>query len=370
MIDVKRLLQPITPENPSGESLRYSLIYDSIKAARREDDANAPQGIWQTKLKKADWKEVKTVCLDALENRSKDLQIGAWLMEACIHLEGFAGVTEGFRVLTALSRNFWDTLYPELDPNDPELRFAPIIWLDEKLTTKLKLIAITRTDDERSYTWSDYELAMHQSKAAPVKGPAKKGAADPSRALQIGLDSSINLTPNDFFLDLRDQLVGALDEAERFEAVLVQFDKRQEGALRQMKQLLRTILHFVTELLGRRGVDVKFEPYVESETGTTAGKQESNMGPEEQGDYNVSGPIRTRAQAYHMLAEAAEFLMKTEPHSPTPYLVKRAVAWGNLNLGELLQQMLRTPGELGELYRLLGLDELAPKKQKSEPQRE
>jgi hypothetical protein len=33
-----------------------------------------------------------------------------------------------------------------------------------------------------------------------------------------------------------------------------------------------------------------------------------------------------------------------------------------MTLGELLQQVLRNPGELTELYRLLGLDEMIPKK--------
>jgi type VI secretion system protein ImpA len=366
MIDVKKLLQPISAENPSGESLRYSLVYDSVKVARREDDANAPQGIWQTKLKKADWKEVKNTCLEALENQSKDLQLGAWRLEACLHLDGFAGIADGFRVLTALCDNFWDTMHPALDPGDPELRYAPVAWIDEKLTLKLKLIAITRTDEERSYTWSDYELVMHQSKTAAAKGPKTKGAPDPVKALQIGLDSSLNLTPNDFFIDIREQLVAAVDQAERFEATLVKFDKTQEGALHQMKELLRTILYFITELLERRGVDVKFEPFVEPQLVQTTGKQEPDMALNEQRDYDISGPIRSRQQAYHMLAEAAEFLMKTEPHSPTPYLVKRAVAWGNLTLGELLHQMLRNPGELGELYRLLGLDEMAPKARKAD----
>ena len=67
-----------------------------------------------------------------------------------------------------------------------------------------------------------------------------------------------------------------------------------------------------------------------------------------------------------MLAEAAGYLMKTEPHSPTPYLVRRAVAWGGMTLGELLQQILRNPGELGEMYRLLGLDEIPQQKGKKE----
>src|SRR5260370_13700442 len=168
MIEVQRLLRPVSSENPAGESLRYSQVYDSIKTARREDDADLPQGIWQAKLKKADWQEVKSICLDTLENRSKDLQIGAWLLEACIHLDGFAGVVDGFRVLTALCENFWKTLYPPLDPDDPEYRYGPISWLDEKLTLPLKLVPITRPKGaaEPSYTWADWETAQHQAKIA------------------------------------------------------------------------------------------------------------------------------------------------------------------------------------------------------------
>ena len=143
MIEVAKLLQPVSPQNPAGESLRYSLTYDQIKAARREDDAELPQGIWQSKLKKADWVEVRTLCLQALETQSKDLQIGAWLLEACVHIDGFAGVADGLRVITALCEKFWSTLYPALDPDDPEHRLAPIAWIDSRLSVRLKLIPIT-----------------------------------------------------------------------------------------------------------------------------------------------------------------------------------------------------------------------------------
>ena len=47
--------------------------------------------------------------------------------------------------------------------------------------------------------------------------------------------------------------------------------------------------------------------------------------------------------------------MRTEPHSPCPYLVKRAVAWGKMPLAELLQELVRGEGDLQELYGLLGM---------------
>lgn len=69
-----------------------------------------------------------------------------------------------------------------------------------------------------------------------------------------------------------------------------------------------------------------------------------------------SGPITSREEAFRRLNEAADYLMRTEPHSPCPYLVKRAVAWGKMPLTELLQDLVRSEGDLQELYGLLGMD--------------
>ena len=71
--------------------------------------------------------------------------------------------------------------------------------------------------------------------------------------------------------------------------------------------------------------------------------------------------IRTRSEAYQLLAEVAEFLVRTEPHSPVPYLVSRAVAWGSMSLHELLAELVRNSGELAEIYRVLDLQPLKVK---------
>ena len=367
MIEVEKIVRPVSAENPSGESLRYSVVYDQIKAARREDDPDLAQGIWQTKLKKADWQEVKDVCLETLENRSKDLQIAAWLLEACIHLDGFAGAADGFRVLTSLCEGFWDTLYPQIDPDDPEFRFGPMVWIDEKLSLKLKLVPITKpkSGDETAFAWADWEHALHMSKIGAKEKPRKPGAEPKERLLPPRVMASSAMTPVEFYVDLKQQIASALDETIRCEQVLVKFDHKQDGALYHTKETLRTIGHFVGEVLRDRGAEVTTHVTTQPEIEISIPEEpEPDMAANEQRDYPLSGPIRSRAQAYQMLSEAAEYLMKTEPHSPTPYLVKRAVAWGGMTLGELLQQVLRNPGELTELNRLLGFDELPGKKEK------
>src|ERR1041385_5426393 len=128
-VELELLLQPISPERPAGELLRYDGTYDRIQEARREDDQRLSQGIYQTSPKRADWETDEAICLEALEKRSKDLQIAGCLLEAWLHLRGFRGVEAGLRLLTGLCENFWDDLHPNLERDDPEARMAPIEWI-------------------------------------------------------------------------------------------------------------------------------------------------------------------------------------------------------------------------------------------------
>ena len=68
-----------------------------------------------------------------------------------------------------------------------------------------------------------------------------------------------------------------------------------------------------------------------------------------------SGSISSREDAYRMLEAVAAFLEKTEPHSPTPYLVKRAVSWGRMSLADLMQEVVREEGDIARYFSLLGI---------------
>src|SRR5687767_2072114 len=121
------LLTPLPGANPSGENLRYAPVYDKIREARREDDDIA-QGAWTRERKVADWAAVYKLTQEALATKSKDLQLAAWLTEAAVKREGFAGLVESLYLLRGLIDNFWDTLYPEVEDGDLEMRAAPLEW--------------------------------------------------------------------------------------------------------------------------------------------------------------------------------------------------------------------------------------------------
>ncbi|SCU87396.1 conserved hypothetical protein [Cupriavidus necator] len=65
------------------------------------------------------------------------------------------------------------------------------------------------------------------------------------------------------------------------------------------------------------------------------------------------GRIEDRAHAYQLIRDVADYLARHEPHSPTPYLLRRAVRWGQMPLADLMQDILREDGDIGRYFSLL-----------------
>src|SRR3954470_8257720 len=142
VVDLDLIFQPIAGENPSGQELRYSGLYDEIRESRRADE-NLAQGEWQTELKVADFPKVLNLSVDALTTKSKDLQIAAWLSEAMVKLHGFAGLRDSLKILTGLQDKFWETLYPVIDEGDMESRANALSWVDSQVGLVLKSAPFT-----------------------------------------------------------------------------------------------------------------------------------------------------------------------------------------------------------------------------------
>jgi type VI secretion system protein ImpA len=151
--DMDAILAPIPGDNPSGEDMRYSAIYEQIKEARRADDL-LDQGDWQRDVKKSDWDAVIKVSSEALQKKTKDLQIAAWLTEALIKKVGFAGLSDGLAVIIAFINDYWDTLYPLPEEGDLEYRIGPLEFLNDKVSSAIKDIPITEPKTTSGYSWN------------------------------------------------------------------------------------------------------------------------------------------------------------------------------------------------------------------------
>lgn len=74
-----------------------------------------------------------------------------------------------------------------------------------------------------------------------------------------------------------------------------------------------------------------------------------------------STPLRTtpqtRDEAFTLLAGIARFFKQTEPQSPVPYLIERAIKWGNMPLEGWLNDVIKDSNVVDSIRDVLGTKE-------------
>ena len=337
---LERLLSPVSQEYPAGESLRGS-DYDGIREARREDDPSIPQGAWQYELKRADWPKVARLCIDALETRSKDLQLAAWLLESQIRLNGFKGIAPCLTLMQGLCERYWEDLHPCF-PGDEnhESRTNIILWINSSMLPILRQVPIAWGNEGKEYGWCDWELA-HRYDQSRSAGRRKELEGELSISV---LSAALAVTHAE---DVRENFLAISAALQAISGLGKTLDERFVGespSLAALRELLANIGGTLEGELGKRGHLSRIESVDEA-------------AEEEEGQGLLAQAMADRAEAYACLDSAADFLMRLEPHSPVPYLVRRAIEWGNLNTVELYQELfVKMNGQIS-IFDLLGIGE-------------
>jgi type VI secretion system protein ImpA len=364
------LMAPIG-ENDVGESVRHNGVYFNIKNARASDDASLPMGVWTHDLKTADWHEVKQLALTALAEKSKDLQLGVWLFEANIHLDGFVGVAPSAFLIKALCQEYWPNMHPEMVDSDIEYRTNPLSWINDKLTPVLKLIPITSAQlDGDEYCWNDWISAQHYEKLKSQQQLPKQWDGVTPQIFKQRLAA----TPSDNLMALYWVNEDGLQAMEELQSWLDQCCGNDSPNLTDITSILSSINEMLSTELQRRGADFSLDVMADSAPLSMAGANENDDsdstndnssghqgndapgGAGGGGNFSGNGQIRDRTDAFICLRKAAEFLMNDDPHSPVPYLVQTACDWGDKSAPDLYQELFLTKGGQLNIFELMGLD--------------
>ncbi len=327
------LLNPIAGDNPSGENLRYAPVYDQIKEARREEEEIA-QGDWQHERKKADWPLVIKLTGEALAKKSKDLQIAAWLTEALLHREGFQGLKDGLDLTRNLLETFWDTLYPEIEEGDLEMRATPLEWIGSRLDQPIRQVTLTRS----GLDWLRYK----DSRSVPYETDTAK-AEQRAQAVQDGkltpeeFDEAVSGTPTQFYEDRMTQLVGCLESTDALAALCDEKFGDYSPNFNSLKKSLEEIRQVVHVLLAKRRQAEA--PAAQAEPEASAGyEQAAGAGygaaaaPAPAAGALSAEPV-DRDDAIARVIGAAKWLRQNDAYSPAPYMLIRALRWGELMAG-------------------------------------
>ena len=347
--DLASLLAPISPQAKAGADLRYDPLFDTLRELARADDPSLPQGVWKHELKKSEWPAVAALASEALGTRSKDLHTAAFLAEAWVHLDGFAGAARALALCEALASSFWSEVHPQAEEGNFERRFAALVALDHRLADALARVPLTAPrglDALPAASWLDRERALYLARLAEKDQAAVAEAKAAGEWNGERLEKSVRLTPTSFYQEAARELGEVAASLAALHATLESHAGNEAPRLATTAELIDDLARYVHQVLSER------QPEVEAETL-----------PELPADGDVprtapSPPFhapQSRAEAFRQLTAAASYLRATEPHSPVPYLVERAVAWGALSLAELLAELLHDKSDLKTLYQLLGI---------------
>ena len=362
---VELILAPLNQSEPAGVSLRYDPIIPEIRTAREADDPSLPQGEWERPLKKSDWPLVASHCSRLLQERSKDLQLASWLTEAWIHLYQLDGLQAGVAMLSGLLEQHWEGLHPRLDDDgDSEARVAPLVWLNETLPLTLRLHVGLMNLPDRKPSRISLEDWIKAPLASTATSPPSNADGQPtlSRDDLVKFGSS---TGTEDLLVKRQHLRTIMSAWKQLDDMVDQKLGTEAPSLSRVQDTMAQMDRMVTSLLAARS-----EPVADREaTIVNPGNDAVNTEPEIRAEsMNMSpaplknaaailsgGVISSRSDAYLLLEVVADYLQNIEPHSPTPYLIKRAVTWGNMPLPQLMQEVLREEGDLNRLFTVLGI---------------
>ena len=345
-MDIESLLNPISSENSCGEYLCYDHIYDELKELRREDDLRLSQGVWQTEPKRANWSELSKVGCDLLKNKTKDLQIAMWLMEAWIVERQFEGFIDGLKLVKGLSEKFWDEIYPAIDWENRSYsyRLAPFFFLSDKISEKIVLIPLTSTDDALIYSLSDWMEARRNFQIKNLSGIS----------LQT-ISKQVAVTSLETFKGIFDQVTESINLLTDLKNFLNEKCPQDSPGFHQLLEYLEDIKRITSkniELKEKQQAQVqKVQVQQQSDKSSDA---DVEMTLEDLNDDKQKEP--TINQAYAAMDEIAEFLEKKQPQSPSSTLLRVASGIGKKSFQELLELNMQSGvsvlNTISELYRI------------------
>ena len=350
------ILNPIPGDNPGGENLRYAPVYDKIREARRQDD-EGPMGDWQRERKVADWAQVIKLGSEAIATKSKDLQLAVWLTEALLHKEGFPGFKSGLELIRSLIETFWDSMYPELDEGDSEMRAAPLDWLGAHyLEVPIKRVPLTKS----GLNFLDYHKAKKVGREADSQESYEKGEAFQAAVAAGELtlddwDKAFNATSKEFYRTRIGDVDGILQFLEDFQPLSEEKFGEFVPSLSKLRSILEEVRHQANSFLNTK---LETDPDEPVDSGWSSSEDEA---PVEESEAEAVGesvgysgaaaaPARAKVRpkgslaaepvdrddAIERVASAARFWRIEDPYSPAPYLMLRGMRWGELRASDTL----------------------------------
>lgn len=365
-LDIEQLLAAISDESPSGAYLRHS-DFDRFQRAKdaRAEAVNAERKIREFAMydeeelqalketgqavevpSSPDWKDVLNQCVDILAHHSKDLWVASWLIEANTRQNGFAGVRDGFRLVSQICETYWDTIYPPRDEDEGYLdtvsQLASLNGIDGPGTLIAPLEEIALLPGYGALTFAAYREATEGGGGGEVT--------------ETDFENAVRQFDIDQLRQQEEDIAEAIEAFAEMSTVLeskcrVEGEEDYTPPSSQIRRTLETIKQAFSNVT-RNVLSSDTDSDVETDAEATSTGLTQN--PARTVDL-TQAQVNNREDAFRMLMKASEFFRKTEPHSPVSYMLQQTVEFGRMDLPTLLEKLIQDTSVLRNLSERTGI---------------
>lgn len=355
-LDIPALLAPFEGESPAGADLRedadpnnaYRKIRDTRSDAKDLEDEALLEGEPPSEAKRV-WQTVWSSGQDYLQSNAKDLEIVAYMIEAAIRVDEFAGLEAALTLTSELVENFWGELLPTPDEDGIETTLLPIARLNSNaITSALQQVPITEDTSAGEMTLMKYAQAKRLDglDADERDRQLSRGAMTTAACNQ-----AVSETSDAFLQALNAQLETTLEAVDRLDAVFIEKAGEQEAPnLSRFRESLQEAASTLQAVAGHRLAtdDASEADEAASEDGSGA-----VVAKEPQG---IRGQIANRQDALDVLEKAAAWFEQHEPQSLLISEIRKVRRRALMTPEELYKDLISDSSVREQLFRDVGIE--------------
>ncbi|MBM4037667.1 MAG: type VI secretion system protein TssA [Planctomycetes bacterium] len=346
VLDVEKLLSPLSPDAPCGEDLAYDTAYMELdRLAQGTPERQVGESI--IPAEEPNWRQVAEAANELL-TRTKSLRVIVHAALAALKLEGLPALRDGLAVLRGVVERYWDTVYPQLDPEDPD-PIERVNIIASLLDPQTFIRAVRETPLCHSVQLGQFSLrhimlAHGEPGVLPEKGaPAVDGGQ---------IEAAFKDTPSDELQATAQAAAEAVGHVQGLDDFLTQtIGAGQARDLTPFRAILERVGKELQNALAQRGLAA---PVAGAEAAGAPAAEAGAPGVAAQAVQPLTGEIRSPQDVLAAFDKICRYYEAHEPSSPVPLLVRGAQRLVSKNFTEIIQVL--TPEAIRQIESICGLD--------------
>jgi len=328
-VDIENYLTAIDSEKVCGDNLEYDAEFIALERAIEGKPEQQIGDIIQ-EAEPPDWHEIKKTA-EQLLSRTRDLRVLISYLRALIATGGFTGFKDGMNLIQALVERRWDSIYPQLDPdddNDPTERINILMSLCDRETILRPLQQIPLVESRGLGRFNLRDVSVAQGKITV--------ANNENNIMSSTIEAAVRDADRESLRKTFGAISSSLDHLNGLEHfVTLQVGINDAPNFRELGNLLRESRALLNDWLEtKRGGEAPVTDEVESATASDSVKAEPVMEKKP-----APGAINNTQDVLNALQLVCEYYKKNEPSSPVPIFIERGMRLVGKGFMEVLKDI-------------------------------